>query len=179
MSKEFGAEGVWPCRLDVNKKLIAQGINSVVFRVNEYALKIYRDNSPIDFLNIEKLRFYNDITSRASDLAKAEKWSIKLPLPYGNKRILINPFLQVGKCDKCGYLEAWAPFITGARLDSVFFTPVHDILVDKLSGLNYKIEKELGVDGIFIAPVNVRSSGLSAFTVTDLCFDIADLAKKN
>lgn len=175
MSKEFEAEGAWPCRLDIDKKKIAEGTNSVVFRVDNYVLKVYNGRSSFGLLDIDKLRFYDEITNRTSDLVKSKNWTIKLPFPFGERRVEINRFLRIAKCDKCGYFEAWAPFIAGTKLDSFPFSLIHDNLIEQFSGLNYQIENRLGIGGIFIAPINVKSNKSHTFVITDLCYDIADL----
>lgn len=178
MSKEFDVEGVWPCRLDVNKKYIAEGTNSVVFRVNDYALKVYNGRSSWGSLNINKLLFYNEITDKTYDLAKSENWTIKLPFPFGRHIIEVNRFVKVNKCDKCGYVEAWTPFIVGTRLDLFPFSLIQNNLTDQFDNLKYQTEKCLGIEGIEIAPINVKINSSLTVVITDLCWDIANLGPK-
>ncbi len=176
MSKEFETVHIWPCRKDIDKKLIAQGINSIVFKVDNYALKVYPYRSSMPKMNIDKLRLYGEVTKETSRLLKSEKWTVNFPFPLGQRRLEVNCFMHIAKCDKCGYLEAWMPFVSGVRLDSPpysFFSKRQ--LKNRLSEVGNQIERRLGVEGIEIDSTNIKSTSLLTCVITDLCYDITSL----
>ena len=178
MSKEIEAGIAWPCYLELKTRMIAQGINSEVYKDGPYALKVYKDgdDSVLGSLDYEKLHLYQDITNRASDLAKLEGWTLDLPFPFGHHKVAINPILGLKRCDKCESFEAKTPFIPGYNLDAFPYSLYHDDLKMGFVKFNYRIEKHFGVEGISIMPINVKKNG-SSLIVTDLCVDIGYLQK--
>lgn len=178
MSKELEAGMGWPCHLELKRKKIVQGINSEVFQSGLYALKIYKTvDDPGTFLNKEKLLLYREITNLASSLAKSEKWTVKLPFPYGLYQVEVNPFPELKKCEKCGDWEGRVPYIPGSNLRMLPLSFIYSGWGVCFSGLNYKVEKSLFVKGIFISPVNVKKLNSSTLVITDLCDDIGALER--
>lgn len=174
MSKETEMP-VNTCHLDLHRRPLAEGINSRVWRVGENVLKVYRiSSSEMElYTNEKKLYLYRDVMNEASKLTEAEDWRIKLPLPFGEVPFRVNPYITFQKCEKCGYLEALAPFIPGLRLNSFPYS-----LFDyNFFPYVYSLEQKLGVEGIFFAPVNAKYHS-GTLIVTDLSDDISALHKR-
>lgn len=184
MSKEIGlpveieAGQDWPCYLELKSRMIAQGINSEVYKDGPYALKVYKDgdDSVLGSLDYGKLRLYQEITNRASDLARLEGWTLDLPFPFGRLKVAVNPILALKRCDKCDSFETKMPFIPGQNLDAFPYSLYHDDLKMRFVRFNYRIERSFGVVGVSIMPINVKKID-SSLIVTDLCVDIGYLQK--
>lgn len=152
---------------------MAEGINSRVYKYRDFALKSYSLRHTGEY----KLLFYQEVTSNAAALVKNEDWMIKLPPPFGVKHIEVNPFIKLRHCDKCGDMENVSLFIPGLRLDSVFYSLVSEDIQFSLLNLSNRFNSRLGVRGIDVSGINVKSVGISKIIITDLGYDINDLRK--
>ncbi len=178
MSKEFTAE-LPGCIKNTERTWVARGINSEVWRAGGFALKEY--THVIGYapdVNIDTLLFYGEIMNEAAKLTEKKNSKIKLPFPLGEHLIRVNTYLRIGKCDECGSVEAVMPFVEGGNLMQLPYKLVLDDWQSIFGTLNYEFEKKLGVEGIFISPVNVKKSGQKALTITDLADDVSWVQKR-
>lgn len=173
MSKEF-EQTSWPCYEDVKKTWIARGIDSEVWRSGDFVLKVYKNVDKTGlFVSADKLLIYQKITNLASALAISEDWTAKLPFPLGIKRVEINPYTELKKCEHCGNWEGRAPYIKGVRANLLPYSFINSNWGDTFLGsLTYKIERNFNVSGIHMIPLNIKILS-SKFVITDLCDDIS------
>lgn len=174
MSKEYEQVGL-SCQEAANRKWIAKGINSTVYRDGSNVLKVYRNK--LDYSgqpDFEKLKLYQTVTNRASDIVRSENWTVDLPFPFKKHKVEINPILSLKECDACHSFEAISSYIPRPNLYSPLYSFFYQDFRSLLGGLSYRIEKQLDMEGINIVAVNVKIHN-SMLIVTDLCVDINDL----
>lgn len=180
MLKEMEPAGSWQCYKEVKRRWVAEGVNSKVWKSGNYALKIYKNVDDSGVCMSEKnLHLYQEITNLASEAAKLEGWTVKLPFPFGLHNVEINPFPKLIKCDSCGKWEGKVDYVSGTKLNYLPYSFISSDWASCFLSISYQIEKKFDIDGIFISPVNVRKINSSTLVITDLCDDIGALRKRD
>lgn len=162
----------WVCHKSLGENF-AEGYDSEVYRMGDYVLKAYKGNGISLAKPLTEAQFHEYfITTNLAAIASEAK-PIELDLTFSKKKVLlkVNPILDFRKCE-CGYVEAISKFIPGHDLEWLPRTyDPRDIEVS-FRHLSGKLNEDLGVRGIYIAPINVKIADNDLLIVTDLCTDI-------
>ena len=178
MSKEGEAAYGWPCCLKNESTLLADGVDSKVYRSGDIVIKDYEvvpGPKRMNSLTKETLFDYYRATNLAQKLVETEKMSLHLRSSNMDIPLKINPFLDLHNCEVCGGFEGIAEYIPGKTLYEVRGRADVCELESLLTDLSIKIENKLGFYGINIVLLNVKVTGFGGLIVTDLCADICKL----
>lgn len=176
MSKELSVFS--GCVTKAEKNWVARGINSEVWRQGQLAFKIYKNQITGEpSLNLETLGFYAEVTAQAAEVVEKDRFAVKLPFPLGERIVGVNKYLKIQKCDECGAIEAVMPYVEGKNLLGSAYMLVLNDWQSYFGQVNYYFENRLGVEGIFVSPVNVKPNSNKHLIITDLADDITWVQK--
>lgn len=156
---------------------VDQGADSVVFRIDQYAAKLYVRDKLRGDRGREHLRYYQHVTNRASDLAEKDNWTISVAgetIP-----LRINTFDAIVPFNNTHWIGI-AKFIEGDQVRKTIYDT--DELLNEFEGIDKKVSTELGCIGVELKRLNTKvthdEAGKLQFVVTDLCPDITFLSKR-
>ena len=165
------------CHKEAGFTYVACGFDSMVFKKGEIVKHVYIGAGTPEYPPPEPktLELYFKITNRAHEIGKKGEFVFNFPYSKEKYEFQVNPFLNMSKCDGCGFFEADSYFIEGNTLEvpSARFDPKELRVV--LSTAKYFFEDKLGVHGINLQPKNLKSPRSGLIIVTDLCANIPEL----